>query len=171
MSPGAPPSLVGLARLRQALADDRAALDRWERELAVAMADWTTSSSRPEMRSHVGVALHAWYSALEDLLERSVRIFEGEVPIGAQSHVELLVQATTEVRELRPAILPRQLETPLRELLKFRHFFRHAYVVELDAAKLETNARVLLGVRAQVSAALSTWDDFLARTEDVLRET
>lgn len=47
-------------------------------------------------------------------------------------------------RELRPAILPR---------------------------KLEPNARVLLGVQAQVSAALATWDDVLARTEDVLRET
>jgi hypothetical protein len=39
--------------------------------------------------------------------------------------------------EVRPAIIPSELQALLKELLAFRHLYRHGYDLQLDGAKLD----------------------------------
>lgn len=87
------------------------------------------------------------------MLERIERTF-GTLPTGADWHTDLLQGATVEIPEIRPAPLPPSQLAPLRELLKFRHFLRHAYAVELDGVRLRVLADSLKGTRRPVGEAL-----------------
>lgn len=63
----------------------------------------------PPWASHAAVAVHGWYSALEAALERIVRTLDGDVPQGDRWHRDLLSQATVELPDVRPPVLPREL--------------------------------------------------------------
>ena len=63
---------------------------------------------------------------------------------------------------VRPPVLPEATRRPLLALLAFRHFFRHAYAVELDPARLRDDVDRLKAVAPGVDAALDAVDDFLA---------
>ena len=115
----------------------------------------------------VAVGLHRWYSALESMIERIERSF-GTLPVGPEWRAELLVGAAWEIPGVRPAIVPREHLDPLRELLKVRHFFRHAYAVELDRPRLLVLADDLRAVHAPVLGAMQRFEAFLVRTADAL---
>lgn len=66
--------------------------------------------------------------------------------------------------DLRPAILEPGTARELARLLSFRHFFRHAYAVELDRGELESH-------RARVAAVHRAIRDSLSRTVAHLRST
>ncbi len=87
----------------------------------------------------IAMALHGWYNAVEQTLERIAVAFEGSVPRGSDSHRALLRGMTLDLADVRPPVLRKQTEAELAELLKFRHFFRHAYSTDLDVAKLREN--------------------------------
>jgi hypothetical protein len=128
MGPEARHTVVSLVRLRREVTEDRQAM-------AKRMAELKEAGPRlgdPPWASHAAVAVHGWYSALEAALERIVRTLDGDVPRGDRWHRELLSQATVEVPDVRPPVLPRELLPELLELLAFRHFFRHAYSVPID---------------------------------------
>jgi len=50
---------------------------------------------------------------------------------------------------------------PLRKLLAFRHFFRHAYAATWDATQLSLLRQAALDARAPVSADFARFDSFL----------
>lgn len=116
------------------------------------------------------VALHAWYTGLETLLERALRMTDGDVPAGADGHRRLLSQAMTAIDDLRPALLPDDLESELGSLLAFRHFFRHAYGAELDPEKLRLELQRLVRIQPRVDDALVQLETFLRDTEHALAE-
>jgi hypothetical protein len=58
---------------------------------------------------------------------------------GAEWHAQFLRDAGLAVPGLRHAAYPAEAARDWVALLGFRHFLRHAYVVELDAGKLRTN--------------------------------
>lgn len=153
---------AALARLRHEIAADREAmraradeardvLERWDRE---------GTPDRPLLLV-VAVALHAWYTGLEAALERIARDIDREVPAGEASHRDLLSQAMTDIDGVRPAVLPDSLSRDLTSLLGFRHFFRHAYGVDLDTDKLRLEVERLLRVAPEVESALDRIDGFL----------
>jgi hypothetical protein len=88
----------------------------------------------------IAIDLHSYYTKLEGLLERILISFEGQAPRGESGHVGLLRVAGLAITGVRPAIFGEQTREALDELRKFRHFFRHAYALDLRADKL---ARVL----------------------------
>ena len=151
-------SMATLTRLRQEVAEDRAAMEARAMELDEARDKLDDRA----WAAFAAVALHGWYTALEACLERIARTVDGEVPAGDRWHRELLSQMTVEVPHLRPAVLPRDLLPELYELLAFRHFFLHAYAVSLEAARLESLLQRARGVRAPIDAAL---DSFAAHLE------
>jgi len=101
----------------------------------------------PEM-ALVAISLHHAYQAFESLLERICRALALPVPVGERSHQELLDEAAIDIPGVRPALLPEDARRPWQELLRFRHFFRHAYSVELDPEELASN-------REQLARAIS----------------
>ena len=60
-----------------------------------------------------------------------------------------------EVPGVRPAIIPASIMSELHELRKFRHFFRNAYALDLDATLVRQRAADLLRVCGPEAAAMA----------------
>jgi hypothetical protein len=91
----------------------------------------------------VALSLDHAYQALETMLLRIERALGLAERTGASWHVQLLADASLPLATLRPAIVPREAVVDWERLMKFRHFLRHAYTVELDADRLRENAERL----------------------------
>lgn len=165
MAPEERSALATLARLRREIGQDRSAMKAHLGEARESLAQLSGGHPDRPWPSHAAVTLHAWYTALETLLERVARDLDEEVPRGDGSHRVLLSQAMTDIPGVRPPVLPQALSTDLLSLLSFRHFFRHAYAVELDTGKLRTELQRLLTVAPQVDAALDAFDGVLVAAE------
>lgn len=94
-------------------------------------------------------------------LARIARIF-GTEPSGANWHRSLLESMAMEVPGIRPAIVSVPSLPALRDLLAFRHFFRHAYSVPLDAARLAHLAQRARSVVAALQQDFGVVDRWLA---------
>jgi len=153
---------AAIARLRAEILADREALGTRVEHANAILQRWSSEPPEEPYLAFAAVTLHAWYTGLETLLERVARQIDCEVPAGDASHRSLLSQAMTEIEGLRPAVLSRALERDLVELLSFRHFFRHAYAVELDPEKLRPLLHRLESLAPRVDAQLDAFDAFLA---------
>jgi hypothetical protein len=111
--------------------------------------------------AQAAVALHHGYGAVESSLVRVARYIEGALPTGPDWHVELLESMALELEGVRPRVLSDETLRLLRRLLAFRHFFRHAYAVSLDARRLEELATDALALESLLSTDLERLDGFL----------
>jgi hypothetical protein len=168
MAPEERASLAELARLRRELSEDRAAVLARTAELRLVAQRTSHGLDKPWL-AYTAVALHGWYTALEAFFERVARVIDGDVPQGISSHRDLLSQAITEIPGVRMAIVPPELKGELTSLLAFRHFFRHAYAVELDEEKLRREVDRVLRIDATLTAALDSFDATLAAAERALQ--
>ncbi len=168
MAPEERASLAELARLRREIADDRAAMAARAAELRDAAARLPAGLDRPWL-AFTAVALHGWYTALEAIFERIARVVDGEVPQGVSSHRDLLSQAMTEIPGVRGPVAPSGLKGDLTSLLTFRHFFRHAYAVDLDAEKLGREVERVMRIEPLLAGSLDAFDATLADAERALR--
>ncbi len=168
MSPEQRGASVDLARLRVEVAEDRAAMARCLDDVRAALAQWEPPGPERPWLAVAAVGLHGWYTGLETALERVARAIDQRVPTGENWHRNLLSQCTAEIPGVRPAVLPRGLHVDLVEMLEFRHFFRHAYGVNLDVGRLRANADRLLRVCPDVATALDGFEQFLRTTQETL---
>jgi len=112
-----------------------------------------------EAQAYLAVRLHAWYTALESILERIARTVEGSLPGGPASHRDLLHGMSLDLPDIRPAVIDPGRLSDLFSLLAFRHFFRHVYAVDLDEVQLREHAVRLLHVHPQVLSDLTAFLD------------
>jgi hypothetical protein len=159
-------AIARLSRLRADVSVDARALDERAAELEGLMerARACGGLSRDDLLI-VAVNLHAYYTAMETLLERVARLLDQEVPAGANWHRELLLQMGLELPGLRPRVLEPELVADLDELRKFRHFFRNAYVLELDAERTLGHASRVLKVKGPVHEGIAR---LLGHVDDVI---
>ena len=80
--------------------------------------------------------LQAFYTGCETVLSRVLATFDGLPVAGPDSHLRLLQQSTLDVPTVRPPILSPETADALHSYRAFRHFFRHAYGVDLIWAKM-----------------------------------
>ena len=106
------------------------------------------------------------YSAIESALARIARLLDDSPPDGPDWHQALLTAMALDIEGVRPAVLSKPAQTALRRLLGFRHFFRHAYAVELDGTRLEELREVAISSRAVVLLDLKRFDGTLAALAD-----
>ena len=139
-----------LQRLRAEVQSDLAAFRSRINELELARPEASDAGAC----ALTAVALHHAYGSIESALARIARHVEGEEPSGSHWPQELLEAAALDIPEVRAALLSRESLVSLRALLGFRHFFRHAYAVTLDARRLDS-LRVNL-----LRAAPTVLDDF-----------
>jgi hypothetical protein len=109
----------------------------------------------------VAVALHHAYSAIESALSRVARAIEGSLPTGADWHQALLEAMALEIPGVRPAVISQSSLGLLRRLLGFRHFFRHAYAVDLDRDQLSELRSKAEALREPLLLDLDRLDRFL----------
>jgi hypothetical protein len=121
----------------------------------------TPSTDDPNLLARAAVALHHAYGAVESALARIARVFDTQPP-GPNWHRALLETMAKEVPGIRPAILSASVLPSMRDLLAFRHFFRHAYSVPLDAGRLVALRLRTAEARVQVLADFERLDAWLA---------
>jgi hypothetical protein len=75
--------------------------------------------------------LHSFYNGLENILKQILRDRGATLPQGASWHKELIEEA------LKKNILPADLKANIGLYLAFRHYFSHAYALDLYADRME----------------------------------
>jgi hypothetical protein len=98
------------------------------------LATWKNVAPKGYELNAAAMLLHHLYTAIEAILERSLKTFDGTVPGGNASHIQLLEQASTAVAGTRGVILPQ--DDAIDELRRFRHQFRKRYDVTLKVDQL-----------------------------------
>ena len=164
---GEPAAPSRLARLRREIDVDLVALDARSAEVEELLVRWRDAGALPRAELVlVAVNLHGWYTALETLLERVSRLLDDDVPSGPTWHTDLIEQMQVDVPGVRAAVVPQVANSELHELRKFRHFFRNAYLLELDPGRIREHAdrlvRAHLVVRPAIAALRAQVDAMLA---------
>ena len=109
-------------------------------EKEVRSIDDLSAEGPPDKKTLWALAGHlqALYTGCETILVRALERFEGLPPVGADSHVRILQTATLDAPGVRPSILRSETVAALHPYRGFRHFFRHAYGVDLQWEKMAT---------------------------------
>ena len=108
------------------------------------------------------VALHHAYGAIESALARIARAIDDGLPEGPEWHQALLEVMSLAIESIRPAVLSPATRELLQRLLGFRHFFRHAYAMDLDGARLQELRLCAVALVPLVGEDLTRFDKFLA---------
>jgi hypothetical protein len=164
LSPEARTMATVLARLLAEIKEDRHGIAKRISDAREAQRRLDAAPDDPGTLALAGYALHGWYTGFETVCERIARELDLSVPTGERWHRELLSQMSADVPGVRPAVIDSRLVSELALLLAFRHFFRHAYAVTLEADRLTRELSRLLAVEAAVGAALDTFAAFLTAT-------
>lgn len=85
----------------------------------------------------IGYRLHNLYNAFETIFQNIAEVFENSVDDTSRWHTQLLQRMRLDAMPLRPAVIDDASYEALDELRRFRHMFRHAYDVELEAQRLQ----------------------------------
>lgn len=122
-------------------------------------------SGGPAIVEGAAFHVHNYYSAVEDLLKIVATAFENNIADVSHWHSELIDRMTLDIEGIRPRLLSADTAALLHRLRSFRHFFRHAYRVELEESEIQSNVKRVQQVdpllRADVErflAALSALD-------------
>ncbi len=109
----------------------------------------------------VALNLHGFYTGLERIFERIANLIDGTVPEGEDWHRKLLLQMSTELPGIRPAVISDASRDALEEYRGFRHVARNIYTFNLNPAKIE---HLVLGARGhftQIKAEILGFAGFL----------
>ena len=79
-----------------------------------------------------------FYNGIENILKQVFQLKSIIVSTGASWHQELLIKAKNE------NIISDKLADKLKEYLGFRHFFAHAYVLDLQSSRIESLSEKIL---------------------------
>lgn len=109
----------------------------------------------------VALNLHGLYSGLERIFELIAAVIDNAVPTGDKWHYTLLQQMTTEVVDVRPAVISKTVCDHLDEYRRFRHVVRNVYTFNFDPEKIAKLVEELQPVFTQVWAELLAFADFL----------
>jgi len=84
----------------------------------------------------VAYRLHNLYNAFENIFRNIAAAFENQLDEASGWHSPLLQRMCLDLMPVRPAVIDAAAYAALDELRRFRHVFRSAYGVDLDAARL-----------------------------------
>lgn len=121
------------------------------------------SAEPPDRRTLWAMAGHlqALYTGCETIMVRALEKFEGLPAVGPDSHVRILQAASLDVPELRPPVVSAETVLALHPYRGFRHFFRHAYGVELSWDKMAAKVENATAMFAAFAHDVTAFCDFL----------
>jgi hypothetical protein len=124
------------------------------------------SASDPEEKLIViAYRLHSLYTAFENAFRNIAGTFENELRDRAGWHRELLQRMKLDLTPIRPAVIDEEAFARLEELLRFRHFFRTAYGVPLDSARLSLALHQALELRPLYRKQIESFLEFVQTLE------
>jgi hypothetical protein len=110
--------------------------------------------------------LHNLYNAFENTFINIASTFENSIDELGRWHAQLLERMRLDVSPLRPAVIDVATYDALDELRRFRHLFRHAYALELDAERLQLVLRKAMKLRELHVSQFEHFDRFLLSLGD-----
>ena len=113
----------------------------------------------------VGYRLHNLYNAAENIFRNIAETFGNHLGARSGWHADLLDRMRLDLTPLRPAIIDDQTFDQLDELRRFRHVFRAAYSVDLDAERMALVLRKALALRQHLPRQLAGFLEFLDRLD------
>ncbi len=123
----------------------------------------------PAEAALVAVGLDHAYEAFETILIRIERVLGLPERSGPNWHADILRDAGWPLRETRPAVYCQNVARDWQELLRFRHFFRHAYALDLEPQKLVANAERLQNAVAATAPLVRALVDVLVDSSNLAR--
>jgi hypothetical protein len=145
------------ARVALAVAECRRDWEAARTQLARARSADPVQGAAPA--ALVALSLDHAYQAFEAILLRLERATGLPERTAASWHTGLLADAAVAIPGLRPPVFPAEAHADWDTLLRFRHFLRHAYVVDLDPSKLALNRdrleRAVAATEAWLASVLS----------------
>jgi hypothetical protein len=120
------------------------------------------SGAGPATLAQAAVAIHHAYGAIESALSRIARTVDDGIPEGPEWHQSLLHVMSLAVDAVRPAVLSQETGVLLQRLMGFRHFFRHAYAIAWDGARMNDLRTCAIAALPLVTDDLARFDKFLA---------
>jgi hypothetical protein len=75
--------------------------------------------------------IHGIYTGIEKTLKGIIKYFDGELPVGDDWHIQLLLRARYPNESVRPAVISEETFHSLDSLRGFRHIFRGTYHTNL----------------------------------------
>ncbi|MFC1857856.1 antitoxin [Thermodesulfobacteriota bacterium] len=138
-------------------------LDRLVKRALLSWSHVKKSSDEQQIyMESVALNLHGFYSGLERIFELIARHIDLFTPEGDMWHYKLLQQMSREVKEVRPAVINKEIIASLDELRRFRHLVRNVYTFNLLPDRIESLITDLVGIWSQVQAELFAFADFLS---------
>ncbi|HOL47816.1 MAG TPA: hypothetical protein PKX90_11835 [bacterium] len=83
-----------------------------------------------------GYILHNFYNGIENILKNIANVFGNNIDKSIY-HSDLLKKMIIEIKDIRPKVISENLYLKLVEYKNFRHFFRNAYLFELNWDKMQ----------------------------------
>lgn len=100
------------------------------------------------------------FSGFENVFKNVAKTFENNVEQDYW-HKSLLGRMCLDIQDIRPALISEESFKCLDELRAFRHYFRHAYDIELNKDKFKIVAEKVFSVRDIVFKDINSFLDFL----------
>ncbi len=111
--------------------------------------------------------LHNLYNAFENIFQNIAAVFENSIEDEGRWHAQLLERMGLDAMPLRPAVIDDAVYEALDELRRFRHLFRHSYMIELDPQRLQLVWRKALDLKGIYREQLEV---FVAFLQDLVRQ-
>jgi ribonuclease HepT-like protein len=122
----------------------------------------------------VALNLHGFYAGTERIFEDIAHTLEGSVPSSPNWHLDLLRQMSSEIKNLRPAVIADDTYRCLDEYRSFRHIVRNVYAFNFRPARLNELVTDLRQCHDAVTRDLKEFAAFLervAQSDDLLTDT
>ena len=105
-------------------------------EIYAAIGRYEITPNGEEQLIVLAYYLHNLYCAFENIFRRVAEVFGNQIADRAGWHADLLRRMTLDIEGIRPRLLSDDAYDGLDELRRFRHLFRSAYRLRLDAERL-----------------------------------
>lgn len=114
-----------------------------------------------QIEETVANRLHNFYMGSEQIFRRIAKLIDGGVPSGERWHKDLLGQMKAS-RGARPPVIDKEIHSDLLDFLRFRHFYREGYLVDVEWNEM---SGLVEDYEEVFAAAVDAIEQFLADLE------
>ncbi len=118
----------------------------------------------------VALTIQHFYTSLKTAFARVVAELDGVSPRSEGWHKQLLDQVSIDIKDMRPALISRDLNRRLDRFRRFRHVVRHGYEYELDWEQIVPLVEQLELVVSELKSSFEQFASFLVNAAAELED-